>query len=84
MEATAIGSYVMVCRYLFDWLFLKQTSKDQANSTIKEYMYKIERFILLHYAHGSKFNTEFWKHAQKMYREIPTILKNTHNGQHGL
>ena len=69
LEATAIGSYVMVCKYLFDWLFLNTINKDEANFTIKEYMYKIERFILLHYAHGSVYNTEFWKHAQEMYNK---------------
>lgn len=67
LEATAIGSYIIVCRHLFDWLFLDNTTKDEANAIIKEYMYRVERFILLHYANGSKYDTEFWTYAQKMY-----------------
>ena len=67
LEATAIGSYIVVCRHIFDWLFLNNTTKDQANNIIKDYMYKIERFILLHYANGSVYDTKFWTFAQKMY-----------------
>jgi len=67
LEATAIGSYIFVCKFLFDYLFLNNFNKDQANNAIKEYMYKIERFILLHYANGSKYNTKFWTHAKGLY-----------------
>ena len=67
LEATAIGSYVMVCRYLFDYLFLNSLTKTQTNNKIKNFMYEVERFILLHYASGSKYDTKFWSYAKNMY-----------------
>ena len=67
LEATAISCYVTVCQYLFDWLFLDNRNKEETNYAIKQYMYKVERFILLHYANGSKYNTKFWSFAKKTY-----------------
>lgn len=67
LEATAISSYVEVCRSLFDWLFLGKYDKQQANDSIKNYMYKIQNFILLHYATGSIYNTNFWSYAKELY-----------------
>ena len=67
LEATAISCYVTVCQHLFDWLFLDKKNKDEINYAIKEHMYRVERFILLHYANGSKYNTKFWSFAKNTY-----------------
>ena len=69
LEATAIGSYVMVCRFLSQYLFDKTLDLDGVNHTIKTFMYEVERFVLYHYAHGSKYDTKFWSHAKSLYEQ---------------
>jgi len=36
LEATAIGSYIIVCRYLFDWLFLNNINDEIIIDILKE------------------------------------------------
>tara|TARA_R110000822_G_C15249214_1_gene487144 strand:- start:47 stop:1180 length:1134 start_codon:yes stop_codon:yes gene_type:complete len=65
LEATAMGSYINVNRWYFDVINGLCTDKD-SEKKIKEYMNKVESFILWHYIKGSKFKTPFWEYAQNM------------------
>jgi len=66
LEATAIGSYIAVCRALWDYMFGYYTIQQSSND-IKDYMFKIQNFILWHYAYGSIYNTNFWDYSKKLY-----------------
>lgn len=71
LEATAMGSYVKVCQHYYNYIF-NDVSKQDTEKEIKQWVHKIEEFILYHYSNGSVYNTKFWKHAENLYNKTPT------------
>lgn len=70
LEATAMGTYVKACQCYYSYIF-HNTSKEDTNKNIKNYVYQIQQFILWHYANGSTYNTKFWKQAKKLNKQTP-------------
>ena len=66
-----MGSYVKVCQHYYNYIF-NDVSKQDTEQQIKQWVHKIEEFILYHYSSGSIYNTKFWKHAEKLYHKTPT------------
>jgi len=67
LEATAMGSYQECCRFIWDAIITKTESMESTSIKIKEYINKIQNFILWHYNFGSKYDTKFWDYAKKLY-----------------
>jgi len=68
LEATAMGCYLAMCRFYWDYMF-NNVSKEIITNRIKDYVYKIQNFILWHYKNGSKFNTNFWIYAKALWEK---------------
>jgi len=78
MEATAIGFYLTVAEFTFDWVLDKSNSNlsqkaempmniyemQNVTSNIKKHIHEIHTFILWHYTRGSVYETPFWRTAQ--------------------
>jgi hypothetical protein len=80
MEATAIGFYLTVAEFTFDWVMDKSNSNSNLSqkaempmsiyqmqnitSNIKQQIHEIYTFILWHYTRGSVYETPFWRTAQ--------------------
>ena len=65
LEATSIGTMDRIQRAAFDiWTGAKTSF--QANKEYLDLMHKTELVIMLHYAAGSKFGTDFWRHAEAL------------------
>ena len=65
LEATAMGTYLQTARFYYDYMF-NNTSKYQTGLNIREYVNKVQNFILWHYASGSIYNSKFWTHAKNI------------------
>ena len=61
MESTAIGYYLDVAKYTFNWV-VKEIPMNIHD--IKKRLYEIHTFILWHYTEGSIYDTPFWRTAQ--------------------
>jgi|TARA_A100001391_G_scaffold101340_2_gene67335 tryptophan halogenase len=68
LEATAMGAYINASRYYYDYIFNNQ-SKEKTVALVKDYVIKVQNFILWHYATGSKYDTVFWKYAKKLWQK---------------
>lgn len=68
LEATAVGTYIDTCKFYWDYIF-NNFSKEDTERNVKEYVYKIQNFILWHYKNGSKFNTNFWIYAKALWKK---------------
>lgn len=77
LEATAMGSYVKVCQFYFNYMF-GNTCKESVKTSIHEYVNKVQDFILYHYAAGSTYNTPFWKKAKKLWENTDTTSFDKH------
>ena len=75
LEATAMGSYVKISQYYYNYIF-NDASKEDTKSHINQWVYKLEEFILWHYSSGSIYDTKFWKDAKKLYNSTPTDFLN--------
>ena len=77
MESTAIGLYLDVAQFTFDWVIgrddhLSQKSKlsldifrmEDVIFKINKHMHEIHTFILWHYIKGSVYDTLFWRKAR--------------------
>lgn len=73
LEATAMGSYVKTCQHYFNYIF-NGFSKEDTEYKIRDWVQKIEQFILYHYSEGSTYDTKFWRKAKKLYEKTPTEL----------
>jgi len=62
MEATSIATIDEINRHAYDVIFNGYNPK-VANTIYKEWFYKVQDIITLHYLAGSQYDTEFWKHA---------------------
>lgn len=63
LEATSIGFMDEIIK----WFYLihdKKLSLDDANYNYQSHIQNIENVIMLHYAAGSKFESEFWRYAK--------------------
>ncbi len=70
MESTAVEGYLNWCRYTYDYCINNNRSVEDISYGIKKYIMQLQNFILWHYQWGSKYNTPFWKYAQR----ISTIM----------
>jgi hypothetical protein len=79
LEATAMGCYIKASRFYFDYIF-NGVDKKLTKLKVKDYVYKLQNFILWHYATGSVYDTIFWKHAKSLWEnhdktELERIIK---------
>ena len=65
LESTAIQSYLFWARNVWDWIIDEKTTPELINNNFHTYTNQIQNFILWHYLYGSKYDTPFWKAAQK-------------------
>jgi len=83
LEATAMGSYIRANGWYFRAITGVSTPEDSVKR-LKEYITKVQDFILLHYEKGSKFNTPFWDYAKKLAlanksKDVQDVLNNILN-----
>lgn len=77
LEATAMACYIKCSRFYFDYI-LGKSNKEKVNNEIKDYVSKLEDFILWHYSAGSKFETKFWSFAHSLWENHDTSrIKHT-------
>lgn len=84
LEATAMNAYQTWCRYIWDVVVDKTSTFENSEKRIKEYIFKIQNFILWHYGSGSIYKTKFWSHAKKLYQKnkednFESIIRQTNN-----
>jgi len=65
LEATAMGTYI-VANKLYSSAIDGHCSIEDSKLKLKDYIDKVESFILWHYLKGSKFNTPFWEYAKDL------------------
>lgn len=73
LEATAMGSYVKVSQFYYNYIFNNQHKKD-IKIDIHNYVKQIEQFILYHYSNGSIYDTNFWKKAGDLWKNTETLM----------
>jgi len=66
LEATAMASYIRASQYYFGYIF-EGVSKEETIRGLKDYVYKVQNFILWHYANGSAYDTPFWDYAKNLW-----------------
>ena len=97
MEATAMSSYQFVAQCYTSYVMKEGKiskpkwygerypndllDKTSISNHIRNYIDKVQSFILLHYKDGSKYNTPFWSYAKDLYnqnqsQELNNILSN--------
>lgn len=65
MEATSIATMDKIQRASYD-IFTGQKTVSQANAEYLKLMNQTELVLMMHYAAGSKFKTDFWEYAQDL------------------
>ena len=65
LEATSIATMDRIQRAAFD-IWTGQKSHNQANKEYLQFMDRTEFVIMMHYAAGSRFDTDFWNHAEDL------------------
>jgi len=73
LESTAIESYLVWARLVWDWIMDKQTTPALITSQFHTNAMQTQNFILWHYMYGSKYNTPFWKAARKFKIKDPVF-----------
>ena len=66
LESTAVESYLHWSRVIL-YAIENNISFHHLSGVIKEYIRKIQNFILWHYQFGSKYDTPFWKYAKSLF-----------------
>ena len=66
LEASALQTYLEWGRYSYDVIINKTHTIKQASTLIKDYITKVQNFILWHYQFGSKYDTPFWDYAKRL------------------
>ena len=84
LEATAVDTYQRWCEFIWDAIIDKSCSLETSTRRIKDYINKIQDFILWHYAYGSTYKTSFWSYAGKLAKnnkskDLQNIINNTKN-----
>jgi hypothetical protein len=84
LEATAMNTYQVWCRHIWDAIIDKKITIEDSEKRIKEYIFKIQNFILWHYSSGSIYKTKFWSYAKRLYEKnkdsnFESIVKKTKN-----
>ena len=79
LEATAMSTYLQCTRFYYDYIF-NNVKKETTNKLIKDYIIKIQDFILWHYSKGSIYQTPFWEHSKNLWEnhekeDIQKIIK---------
>lgn len=69
LEATAMATYSIWCRDIWDYIFNNKFNLLQLEEKIKKYVKNTQDFILWHYNFGSQYDTIFWKFAKNMYQK---------------
>ena len=65
LEASALQTYLQWSRMGYDVIGKRHTVKE-ASLKIKDYIRKVENFVLWHYQFGSKYDTPFWNYAKTL------------------
>jgi hypothetical protein len=86
LEATAMSSYLQCTRFYYDYMF-NGFKKETINKLIKDYITKIQDFILWHYSKGSIYQTPFWKYGKILWKKhekenIQKIIKKIKKMSH--
>ena len=68
MEASSAAFYKNIAEYSWDHIH-GNVPKRFVSNRVRHTMKQIETFLLWHYAHGSKYDTPFWKHAKSLWEE---------------
>lgn len=66
LESTSIGAYQQWANLSFRAIVDNSITLETAEDMMKVYIKNLERFILWHYQHGSKYDTPFWKYCGKL------------------
>ena len=66
LEATAIGFYLDVAKFTFNWVVGQMDIHEMNNvsASINNQIHELHTFILWHYIRGSVYDTPFWEIAQ--------------------
>jgi len=86
LEATAMAGYIKSIRFYFDYMF-NDTTKETTITGIRDYIFKVQNFILWHYSEGSTYNSKFWKYAKLLWKkhdkkDVENIVKIIKNMSH--
>jgi|TARA_R110000796_G_C14551644_1_gene433918 hypothetical protein len=73
LEATAMGSYIKINQFYYNYIFNNQDKKD-TEFHIHSWVKKIEQFILYHYSNGSIYDNNFWKKAKNLWDNTETLM----------
>ena len=65
LESSSTETYLRWARLGFDFISGGQTLSYTSQS-IKDYISKVQNFVLWHYQFGSKYNTPFWDYAKTL------------------
>ena len=71
LESTAIQAYLFWARSVWDWIIEQKVAPDLLTNKLHTYVDQTQNFIMWHYMYGSKYNTPFWKAAQKLKIKDP-------------
>ena len=66
LEATALGVYNAWNRMVWDHIINGSKTSREITTEIHEHVDEINNFITWHYMYGSKYDTPFWKAAEKL------------------
>ena len=75
LESTAIASYLMWARLIWDWIIDKKTTPARITNQFHLAAMQTQNFILWHYMYGSKYDTPFWKAARKFKIKDPVFSR---------
>ena len=66
LEANALETHLQWARYVLDMVLTKSISMGEGKKNIRDYIEKVQNFILWHYHFGSKYDTPFWEYARTL------------------
>ena len=71
LEASALQTYLEWARYSYNAIINRKIDNKEATSQIKNYIERVQNFVLWHYQFGSKYDTPFWDYAQTLSFKDP-------------
>ena len=75
LESTAVASYLVWAGSVWDWIMHKKTTPARITNQFHLFATQTQNFILWHYMYGSKYDTPFWKAAQKIKIDDPVFSR---------
>ena len=66
LEASALQTHLEWARHVFDIVLNKSISMEEGKINMRNYIEKVQNFILWHYHFGSKYDTPFWEYARTL------------------